>query len=217
MTASNTSKRKRGRPPKQKVFSAAELQARSTEFMKISQQRRQGAINYVEAEKVVSLMSDSSKVQNLTQDEVLALREEATKLWELLGYTEEYETERYKPVTEQLSDEEFLDTPSIDGQMSRKDWIEAHAFLKPKRKNARLPKSIRDIKQNKFDAYGLTDEKPEPIDHAAMEAELEKKLMDRACEERAEAKKQLGHVGKRLRQPAPQGRKHKVDTSKFWT
>ena len=139
---------KRGRPPKQKYFSAAELQAQSTESIRLSQQRRQSDLNYVDAENVIALMNDSEKVQSLSQEEVLALRKEAAKLWELLGYSEEYEMDRYKPIAGTLSDEEFLNAPALDGQMSRKEWIEAHSFLKPKRKNARLPKSIRLEKIN---------------------------------------------------------------------
>ena len=215
--AKQEAKRKCGRPHKQKVFTAAELQAQSTEFIRLSLKRRQSAINYSEAEKVVSLMEDSDKLQTLTADEVLALRAEAEKLWELLGYTEEYETQRHKPETADIADEEFLNPPALDAHMSRKEWIEAHSFLKPKRKNARLPKSIRDIRKNKYDTYGLTDEKPEPIDCDAMEAELEAQMMDRACEEMAEAKKKQGRVGKRLRQPTPERRHSPVDTSKFWT
>lgn len=134
-------------------------------------------------------MSVSDKLPTLNADEVLALREEAAKLWELLGYTEDYEQGRYKPVTADLTDEEFLNAPALDGHMSRTEWIEAYSFLKPKRKNVRLPKSIRDIKKIKFEAYGLTDEKPEPIDHDALDAELEEQMMDRSCEVMAEAKK----------------------------
>ena len=118
---------------------------------------------------------------------------------------------------ELITDEEFLNTPALDGHMSRKEWIEAHSFLKPKRKNVCLPKAIIDIKKKKFEAYGVTDEKPEPIDHDALDAELEEQMMDRACEEMAEAKKKQGHVGKRLRQPSPQRRHSQVDSSKFWS
>ena len=98
---------KRGRPPKQKYFSAAELQAQSTKSIRLSQQRRQSELNYVDAENVIALMNDSEKVQSLSQEEVLALRKEAAKLWELLGYSEEYEMERYKPIAGALSEEEF--------------------------------------------------------------------------------------------------------------
>ena len=217
MTSKSSSKRGRGRPPKKKVFTPAELHLKATECMRKSLARRQSSIDFVDAENVVSLMESPERLQTLTSDEVVALREEASKLWEMLGYESDYNSEHLNPVSTELTDDDFLSAPAAEGQMSRKDWIEAHAFLKPKRKNARMPKSIRDIRKSKYEAYGLTDEKPEPIDHAALEADLQNQMMDRACEELAEAKRKQGHVGKRLRQPVTERRQSQVDTSKFWT
>jgi len=209
----NKKKRPVGRPKHQPKH-AQVLQAEAQQKIREAQERR-GQINIEDAEDTVALMMDSKAVARLESKDVKELRRQAEVLWELLE-AEKYERELHEvPYKLVQTDDEFLDAPAAQGQMSRKEWLEAHEHLKPKRKNAKQTKNIETIKDKDFEKYGLTKVKiDETTDLDALEREAEVRMMEEEIAKRKEQRTLQPRVGKRLRPPEPS--RPKYQPKNFW-
>lgn len=89
-----------------------------------------------------------------------------------------------------------------------------HECSKPKRKNARKPRSIFDIKEKDHDKFGITAEITETTDINALEKDIEDRMMDKAIAERAEQRRLNPLVGKRVRERTVPERKQPAKS--FW-
>ena len=197
-------KNKGGRP-RLKPKSGPQLIHEAREKMRLAKEAKQST-EYLEAEDVIAQMSDEEELKKLRDTDIKELRRQANVLWKLLQ-AERWENEQKTYGTTQelpKTDEEFLDQPAVQGQMTRKQWLEEHKHLEPKRKNARKVKSIRDIKEKDYEKYGLTTEVTETTDIDALERELENKLMDEAIAERKKERKLNPLLNRRQRLLNPQ-------------
>jgi len=166
MTKPKATKRKPGRPPKQKIFSAAELLEQSRVAREKSQARL-GTIDMAEAEAGLSSILSMDK-KKPTDAELKELRRMAERLWTQLGMEKVLEEEA-----------EWMD--SISKPPSTGVWMPDGEDLTPKRKNARKPKSIHDLTDKQNQAKGISLEPvPMELDIDATEAELEQRLMQEA-------------------------------------
>jgi len=206
----STPKRSVGRPRRQPL-SAEALVSKARQEIQTTQERKQ-SFDFLEAEDTLAIMSDEEELRKLQSKDIKELQRQAKILWELLQ-AEQWEQEQTSYGIE-VNDEQFLDAPAVSGQMTRKEWLAAHAHLKPKRKNARKVKSIYDIKEKHYERYGLTAEITETTNLDVLEADLEKKMMDREVAERAEQRRLNPHVGKRVRERTVPERKQPVQS--FW-
>ena len=206
--------KKKARPvgrPKSEPQSAASIITKAREHMQQTRDLKQ-TTNHLEAEDTVARMMDESELKNIRDKDIKELKRQAEVLWELLQ-AERYEKEQSSYGTTQ-SDEDFLNAPAVQGQMTRAEWLKEHEHLKPKRKNARKVKSIRDIKEKHYEKYGLTTEVIETADIDALEKELENKLMDEAIAQRNEERRVNPLLNRRQRhQSLPNRQLPKKD---FW-
>ena len=186
--------------PKRKPMSATELRAKAL-INRARSVADRAELDPVEAEDTIARMMDENGLKRMRESDIKELRRQAKALWEKLEReTWQHEQVCSHPNDSHLTDEEFLDAPTIAGQMTRREWLEEHKPTLPKRKNARKPKSIADIKPQKFEQYGLIAELDPGQDLDAMERELEIKLMEQAIKDREEERKFSPPLGKRMRE-----------------
>lgn len=197
--------------PRTKPESPAALVAKARTEILATQERKR-TFDYLQAEDTIAQMMDEQELKTLQSKDIQELKRQAEILWELLQ-AEQWEQEQHSYGIE-VTDEEFLDAPAVSGQMSRKEWMEAHAHLKPKRKNARKTKSIYDIKEKDHDKFGITAEITEATDLDALEKDIEDRMMDEVIAERAEQRKLNPLVGRRVRERMVPERKQPVKS--FW-
>ena len=202
-------KRKRGRPPVQKVFSPAELQAKARAGIKRTMERRVDFDN-IDVEEFIEFAGGITHRNKFTKEE----REEISLKLDLLYH---------QYVIEKQDAEDALMEPYIEplkalsleqGQasgwtmMSPAKWNEEHGLRKdgkglkpgPKKKK---PKSIFDVPMQK-DNVELPDYE-----------ELERQWMEQEIARREQEPKPF--VGKRLRDPLTEAMRPKASTQDFWT
>lgn len=190
--------RKRGRP-KQQPMSASQLR----EQLKVNRERSatdKSKLDLSETEDTIALMMDEEELLRIRQCDIKELKRHAKVLWERLE-CEQWEAERKQSHIDDshLSDEEFLDAPTVGGQMTRRQWLEEHKPTLPQRKNAKKPKSITDIKPEKYKELGLATSKQEQADLNAMEKALETQMIEQAIKDKQEQRRFAPPLGKRLR------------------
>ena len=93
MARSKATKRKRGRPPGKKYFSAEELRQKSNAFMRKSQERL-GKINFEEAEEGLSKILKADEKSPPPAAELKELRRMAERLYDQLQIEKQYEEEQ---------------------------------------------------------------------------------------------------------------------------
>ena len=203
MPAKSKLDRRPGRP-KNEPMSAYELRQRAQANIKDSAERR-GQINFSETAEDLRLMLDTKRMEELTRSEIKELRRKAEQLWD------KFEIERqYAEELERTFGVRNDPPPEIVAE-----WEQQHAFLKPKRKNAKKLHNIYDLPENKREAKGLASAPtPMEFDVDATEAELEDKLMDAAIEQRKQDRQFL--KGRRITGRAKANPANDLK-KRFWT
>lgn len=183
--------KKRGRPFKQKIFSAAELRQQAEKFRKQSQERI-GSINYEQVEEGLELMLNEEKLKECTKAELKELRRMAERLWDRFQIEKEYEADQAWEGGYGVCRE------PVEGMMSEDEWSKQHEFLKPKRKNAKQTHSIYSLPEHKKAERGLATEPVRmEFDIEATEKQIEEALMAEAMA-RHQQEEQFFTKGRRL-------------------
>ena len=198
-------KQKRGRPIKQKIFSAKELQIKAQDGLKLSQERRL-CLDTLDVEEFCDSVMKVTGKHKFTRKELDEMREKVDCLYrKYLDEKWEEEAQQTDPFIHSLraiangSDEEVA-----KGMMNRAEWNEAHGLrYDGSKKRGPTPKPKKKVWELSPGEFGLAEEKHEGVDLEAMEKLLEDKLMDEYVKQQKEEEKFL--KGKRTRRDtAPQ-------------
>ncbi len=161
-------KAKRGRPPN-KPKSGEELRQIAIERMKATAERK-GQINFSETEESLLTMLDEKQLKSKTSAELKELRRFAEHLWD-----------KFQIEKEVAEAEQWEGGYGVSTEEQQKKWDEEHAFLKPKRKNAKQTKNIFTLTDKQKLAKGIALEPVKTeLDLDLTEAELEDVMMQEA-------------------------------------
>ena len=170
MAKTKATKRKRGRPPGKKYFSADELREKSNAFMRKSQERL-GNIDFKEAEEGLTKILKADEKNPPSAAELKELRRMASRLWDQLQIEKQYEEE-------QQWQEGYGVRRDPDG--IPEVWT-PEGLMKKERKNAKKPKNIDTLTDKQKISKGISLEPVSmEIDIDTTEAELERRLMEEA-------------------------------------
>ena len=161
-------KAKRGRPPN-KPKSGEELRLIAIERMKATAESK-GQINFSETEESLLTMLDDKQLKSKTSAELKELRRIAEHLWD-----------KFQIEKEVAEAEQWEGGYGVSTEGQQKKWDEEHAFLKPKRKNAKQTKNIYTLTDKQKEAKGIALEPMKmELDLEATEAQLEQAIMEEA-------------------------------------
>jgi len=165
-------KRGVGRPKKGCINLAAEREAVAKGIK--ANAERLGTINFEETEEGLQTMMSEEKLKACTHAELKELRRMAERLWDKFEIEKQYEQEQewsYGSMREPTAQSE--------------EWDRQHAFLKPKRKNAKQTKNIYSLTEKEREQKGIAlEHMPVEFDIKATEAEAEAKLIEEAAAKR---------------------------------
>jgi len=161
-------KAKRGRPPN-KPKSGEELRQLAIQRMNATAERR-GQLNLSETEESLLTMLDEKQMKSKTSVELKELRRIAEHLWD-----------KFQIEKEVAEAEQWEAGYGVNTEEQQKRWEEEHAFLKPKRANAKKTKTIYDLTDKQKVAKGIALEPVKmELEPELTEAQLEQAMMNEA-------------------------------------
>jgi hypothetical protein len=212
--ANTKDKAKRGRPPKQKVFTPQELKEESVKQRRAAQKRRIDEMD-IDVPALCDEVDGISYRNRLTKEEIDELKRKVYLIYEhyVLERWEE-EAALRKDVDDRIEKalaETEASRPGLDKPMSREEWNEIHR-LRPdgKRKPGPQPKRKKNIFEVPTDKFG------EPLE-ALTEEQIVEFEQQYLSEKYAEHRQEEGQFlkGKRVRRQ-PQHVRSRRPTKNFW-
>lgn len=216
MASSNKKpKRKIGRPPKQKYFSADELRVQAYERMKRSESINKEQLPD-KAEELYIKTLELNQYKRLTLKEINELREQVSEVYlAFKAQQEEAIAQEFQEINKVAAAcAAQMNEAASTSQMTEAEWHKLHGRRpdgsKPRGPKPKKKKLVWELEPGE---KGTALEPSAPIDIEAMEKVLEQALIERHLEQQEEEAKFL--KGKRLREPTP-ARRAKTDQSRFY-
>lgn len=207
-------KRKRGRPPKRRIFSAEELRATSREYIQKSSERRLG-IKELDVEEFCDDVMKVTGKHKFTRAEMDEMREKVDFLYrKYLDEKWEQEAQHLEPYKEALKAIHLAAADEDTKFMTPEEWHLAHGLRADgSRKRGPAPKKKKTVWDLSPGEKGTAEKPGEPIDITSMEQEIEQRMMEEAIAQQKHEDK--FPKGKRMRRGiAPVQRRPK--SQDFW-
>ena len=208
-------KNKRGRPKKQKIFSAAELRQQAEEFRKASQARRLGIVDIDVEELCDDVMKVTGK-HKFTRQEMDEMREKVDFIYQrYLDDKWEAEARAMDPYREALRNIELNSSSSPHVKtMTAEEWHQQHGLrYDGSKKRGPAPKPKRTVWDLSPGEKGMGEGPSEPVDFETTEKEIEARMMeDHIKQQKEEAR---FHKGRRVRR-GPEVNRRTQPRQDFW-
>lgn len=215
MANKKQAKRGPGRPPKQKVFSAAELHAKAEASIERSRARHRDSLPE-KAEELLIKTQELNQYKRMTLKEIEELRKQVSEVYnEFKAQQDEAEAQANSEMNKLVA---VLTAQVRSGGLSKTlteaEWHELHGRRpdgsKPRGPKPKRKKLVWEIPAGEM---GTASEPPEPIDIEGMERVFEQALMEQHLQQQKEESKFI--KGKRLRNDTPVKRS-KTDDARFY-
>ena len=213
--ASTKDKAKRGRPPKQKVFTAAELHAEAEASIERSRARRTDELPG-RAEELYVKTQELSHQKRMTVKEIEELRKQVSEVYnEFKNQQEEAEAQANSEMNKLVAALTAQMNPGSSGKtLTEAEWHELHGRRadgsKPRGPRPKRKKLVWEVEPG---TNGLASEPQQPVDVDEMERVFEQAMMERHIQQQQEESKFI--KGKRLRKDVP-AKRVPTDHSKFY-
>jgi len=198
--ANKKAKEKRRGPgrPKSEPISPALLRERALKGITRSAEAR-GEVNFQETEEGLMTMLSPQELKKQTKEELQDLRKMAEMLWDKFQIEKEI-------LEAQGNYGVYVEDPTPAQIAAKEEWDANHAFLKPKRKNAKQTHNIYSLPEHKREAYGIVSEPIKTtIDLDETEEQAHNRVMEAGIEEmKLESRKMKGKRVKKRDTPKPQ-------------
>lgn len=215
MTENPKCKRRPGRPPKQRFFTAAELHKAAMASIERSKERRRNSLPD-RAEELYTKTHSLNQYERMTLKEIEVLRKQVAEVYdEFKAQQDEAEAQANSEMNKLVAVlTAQLKSGSTGKTLTEAEWNELHGKRPDgSKKRGPRPKRKKLVWELEPGEKGMALEKAEPIDADAMERVFEEALMERYIQQKKEEQKFL--KGKRMRNDAPPKR-GPIDQSNFY-